>query len=140
MTTLDHKWVSGFNNAGSLVSVENDVPSFQGMPFFVRSNGPGTGWDGGILRDRGDMTVGRYGFERFTWIADGMSDTQYNYIQAKSPGGTGYSIKMTVRTLNRAGSFANFNAVLRIPKKNELDAILNAFTGVPLLFIVEAAL
>lgn len=132
-----YKWASGFNNAAGLVAVELDVPTFQNNPFYVHALG---GWDEGILRTRGDMTVGSYGFQRPVWVADLMSDTQYNYIQAKSPGGNGFSVKMTIRTLNQASAFANYSAVLHIPKKSELERRWDAYRRVSLLFTIEAAL
>lgn len=132
-----YQWASGFNNVAGLTSVENDVPSFQDNPFYVHSLGS---WDEGIIRGRGDMTEGAFGFQHTTWIADMMSDVQYNYIQAKSPGGNGFSVKMTIRTLDQASTFANYSAVLHIPKKSNLDRIWNAYRNVPLLFTIEAAL
>lgn len=131
-----YQWATGFNNANALKPVEVDVPTFQNKPFYVHALGS---WDNGILRTRGDMTVGSYGLQRFTWVADLMSDDQYNYIQAKSPGGTGFSVKMTVRT-RRGSGFSNYSAVLQLPKTSELTRIWNAYRDVPLLFIVEAAL
>lgn len=132
-----YQWASGFNNAAGLVAVALDVPTFNNMPFYVHSLGS---WDDGILRNRADKTLGRYGYQRLTWIADVMSDTQYNYIQAKSPGGNGFSVKMTIRTLTQASAFANYSAVLHLPKKSELNRIWDAYRSVPLLFIIEAAL
>lgn len=132
-----YQWASGFNNAGALLAVENDVPTFRNKPFYIHALGS---WDEGILRARADKTVIATGFNRITWIADLMSDTQYNYIQAKSPGGNGYSVKMTIRTLTRASAFANYSAVLQIPKKTDLDRIWNAYRNVALVFIIEAAL
>lgn len=132
-----YQWATGFNNASALKSVEVDVPTFQNKPFYVHAMG---GWDGGLLRPRGDKTIGVYGFQRITWIADLMSDAQYNYIQAKTPGGNGFSVKMTIRTLNQASVFANYSAVLQLPKKAELDRIWNAYRNVALVFTIEAAL
>lgn len=132
-----YQWASGFNNASGLVSVENDVPAFQNNPFYVHALGA---WDEGIVHTRGDMTVGVYGFQRVTWIADIMSDVQYNFIQAKTPGGNGLSVKMTIRTLSQASAFANYSAILQIPKKNDLERIWGAYRNVALLFIIEAAL
>lgn len=132
-----YQWASGFNNASGLVAVEVDVPSFMNNPFYVHALGA---WDEGVVRTRGDMTLGAYGFQRPTWIADIMSDVQYNYIQAKTPGGNGLSVKMTIRTLNQASVFANFSAVLHLPKKSDLERRWDAYKNVPLVFVIEAAL
>lgn len=132
-----YQWASGFNNAGALTAVETDVPTFQNNPFYIHALGS---WDDGILRTRGDMTIGRYGFQRVTWVAGLMSDAQYNYIQAKSPGGNGFSVKMTIRTLSQATAFANYSAVLHLPKKADLDRVWNAYRNVQLLFTIEEAL
>lgn len=132
-----YQWASGFNNAAGLASVETDVPTYMNNPFYVHALGA---WDEGIVRTRGDMTLGVYGFQRVTWIADVMSDAQYNYIQAKSPGGNGLSVKMTIRTLDRASAFANYSAILHLPKKSGLERRWDAYRDVPLVFIIEAAL
>lgn len=133
-----YKWAAGFSNTSGLKAIERDVPTFMGKPFYVHGQGS---WDEGITHMRADKLISTTGFQRFTLIADVMSDVQYNYIQATySPGGTGLSAKMTVRTLNRSGSFANYSAVLHLPKKSDLQRVWNAFRAVPLLFIVEAAL
>lgn len=133
-----YKWAASFDNATALKNVEVDVPVFQNKPFYVHGQGS---WDEGIARVRADKLISVAGFQSFIWIADIMSDEQYNYIQATyTPGGIGLSAKMTVRTLNRAGVFANYNAVLRLRKKSELERIWGAFRNVPLAFLVEAAL
>lgn len=148
MATTDHKWAAGFDNEANLKSVELDVPAFQGMPLYVRSNGPGTQQPEAILRPRADSTSAETGFQVFIWMADAMSESQYNYIRATyTPGGTGYTAKMTVRTLlgdsgtpNYTPVFANFNAVLQLPTRSGMSPILNAFTAVPLRFVVKEAL
>ena len=137
----DHKWAAGFNNAAGLALVSSDVPSFQGVVFRVRSKP----LDEGIVRTRGDKTAGVYGFQTVIWYVDAMSDQQYLYIRSTyTPGGTGLSAKMTIRTLtgypSGVATYANFSAVLHLPKRAELDDILNAFTGIQLRFVIEAAL
>lgn len=150
MSTQDHKWAPGWDNAGSLVAVEDALPFFQSRPCYVRSNGPGTQQPQGILRQRADGLIVETGKKVFIWIADVMSDVQLEFIRKTyTAGGIGYSAKMTVKTLvgdsgspNYTPAFANFNATLQIPSRADLQggAILNAFTGVPLRFIVEEAL
>lgn len=133
-----HKWAAGYGNTSGLKDIERDVPTFLGKPFYVHGQGS---WDEGITHMRADKLIATTGFQRFTLIADLMSDVQYNYIQSTyTPGGTGLSAKMTVRTLNRSGNFANYNAVLQLPKKSDLQRIWNAYRSVALLFIVEDAL
>ena len=133
-----YQWSAGFNNAAGLKDVEVDVPAFLGKPFYIHGAGS---WDEGIVRPRADKLVTITGFQRFAWTADVMSDEQYNYIQATyTPGGTGLRAKMTVRSRNRSGSFANYSAVLVLPKKSDLSRIWNAYRDVTLGFIVEAAL
>lgn len=133
-----YQWAAGFNNAAGLKAVEMDVPVFRNMPFYVHAIGS---WDEGVARARADKLVTIGGFQRFAWGVDLFGDAQYNYIQSTyTAGGTGLSAKMTVRTLNRAGAFANYSAVLILPKKTELERIWNAYRSVVLQFVVEAAL
>lgn len=133
-----YKWAAGFDATSLLKSVEVDVPTFQNKPFYVHALGS---WDEGVTRIRADKLVGINGFTLFTWTADIMSDEQYNYIQANyTAGGNGLSGKMTVRTINGIGDFANYNAVMRLRKKSDLERIWNAYRNVPLSFVVEEAL
>lgn len=141
MTVSAHQWIGGFNNAATLKTVSDDVPTFQGQLFIVRSKKI----DPGILRVRADGAIAVTGFNTLTWLADGMSDEQYLYIQSTyTPGGTGYSANMTIRTLtgypSGVATFANYNAILQLPKRSDQQDILNAYTGVALTFRIVAAL
>jgi hypothetical protein len=141
MTVSAHQWVAGWNNAGTLANIESVVPTFQGIPFAVRSKR----MDPGILYTRGDGSVASRGFPIIIWIASGMSDQQYSFIQSTyTPGGIGFYARMTIRTLtgypSGTATYANFNATLHLPKRSELQDIINAFQDVELVFTVDAAL
>lgn len=133
-----YQWATGFNNVPGLKAVEMDVPTFRGKPFYVHALGA---WDPGVVRMRGDGTEGTYGFKRPTWLADVMGLAQYNYIQATyTPGGIGMSAKLTIRTRNGQDVFANFNAILYLPKKSELQRRWDAYRDAPLVFSIREAL
>lgn|SRR5574341_428623 len=135
-----YQWATGFNNAAGLANVETDIVEYRNQPLIV--SGRGT-FDEGIIRSRSDKTAYATGFNSFTWFISVLGEDQYDDIQSSyTPGGTGYSAKMTVRTRNRSGDFANYNAVLRLPKKSELERIRGqaGFRNVELRFLIDSAL
>ena len=145
---MSEQWAAGFDNEAGLVDVSADVPAYQSVLFTVRSVGPGAQKPEGIFRPRADKMTAETGDKVMIWVADGMIGYQYDYIRVTyTPGGTGYSAKMTIRTLTGyatttpfAAIYANFNATLQLPPRSTLSAILNGYTAVPLRFIIKAAL
>jgi hypothetical protein len=142
MTFIDAPcWAAGFNNEDSLATIASDVPAFQGVPFTVFMVTP----DPGIMHTDGDVHQVFTGFPIVHWRLSGLADVQFLYIQDKyTPGGTGYSADMTIRTLtgypSGTATYANFNATLNLPKRSDLSPIINAYTDADLVFIIKAAL
>lgn len=142
-----YQWAVGFDNEAGLTPIEDDVPRFRSNPFYVHSLGT---WSDGILRYGADGSIDPTGFQTFDLGADILGDNQLNYIQAtKTPGGTGLSAEMTVRTLfgnsgvpDYTAVFANFNAVLWLPQKADLgqNRIWRAYRNAVLHFVVREAL
>lgn len=137
---LGHKIAAGWNQAGSLAYIEDAVVWYQGKPLIIRSRG---GWDEGIERDRADKLSTITGFQIFEWAAPVMGANQYDNLQdTYTVGGTSLRGKVTVRTrsINDDDTFANYNAVLVLPKRKDLERKFDAYLNVKLRFIVEAAL
>lgn len=134
---LGYQWAAAFDNAAELAAVETNVPTYRSRPLLVRD----APFDDGLIRGRADKLSETTGFQTFDWIFDLMSVAQYRYIQdTYTVGGTSYSGKLTVRTRDRDGAFANYNAVLRLPKGSELTRFRDCYRDVRLHFIIEEAL
>lgn len=133
------KWVTSFNNAANLVVVQSVVPMYQGEPMIIQSRGR---WES-IVRTRADKHLYETGFDIFSWLVPVMGVNQYDYIQDNyTVGGVGLSGNMTVRTRSKQDddTYANYSAVLHLPKQNTLTRKQDAYLNVLLRFIVEAAL
>lgn len=133
----DYKWADGFNNVVGFLTVQSDVPAYQNKPMIIQSRGR---FEDGELFERADGVIVTIGKNVFTWLIPVMSVTQYAYIRAKSPGGTGYYWKATVRTRNSLDAFANYSATLQIPRPSDLERRADAYRNVILRWSVEAAL
>lgn len=137
MISQGYQWIDGFNNAAGLTAIEDDVPVYQHFPLIVRD----APFNDGLLRPRADKLRETTGFQTFDWLIDILGEAQYRYIQdTYTVGGTSYSGKMTVRTRDRDGAFANYSAVLHLPMIPELRRQRDAFRDVVLHFVVEEAL
>lgn len=136
----DYKWVASFNNAGNLVAVQSVVPMYQNKPMIIQGRG---NWNLGNVFERADKMTTVTGFGSFFWLIKVMSVNQYDYIQdTYTVGGNSLSAKMTVRTRSKGDdtTFANYSAVLRLPKIGDLERRQDAYLNVRLTFIEEAAL
>jgi hypothetical protein len=115
-TTPNHQIAAGNNNAGGLVSINaltdsNSVKFFmpRGLPFRVR----------GQVRTRLDGTTGRIGFNSIRWVSAAMTINQLATVYST------YEGLVTIRTGLTSQTFANYNAVLRMPDEEELEYIPN---------------
>lgn len=133
----DYKWAIGFNNVAGYTIVESDVPLYQNKPMIVQGRGR---FEDGDPFERADAAISTLGKPLFTWLVPVMGLNQYAYIRAKAPGGTGYYVRMTVRTRNSLDAFANYSATLQIPRPSELERKRDSYRNVLLRFVVEAAL
>lgn len=135
----DLKWVASFNNAGNLVAVQSVVPTYQGKPMIIQSRGS---WES-VVRSKANKHSYETGFDIFVWTVPVMGVNQYDYIQdTYTVGGISLSGEMTVRTRSKQDddTYANYSAVLRLPKQSTLRRKQDSYQNVPLRFIVEAAL
>ena len=121
---------AGHNNAAGLVNVENILPSSD--RYFWPPKTPG-GFNPGELIGRADDIIVTVGYASFVWVFDVLTLAQYNYlITTYSTGGNTYSGKVTVRTVNAANSYANYNATMKIPPQPTRNFIRR--TGVEIQF------
>lgn len=140
MTYQQYALAVGFNSAGSLVNVETGVPTYQGHPMIVQGRGT---WDEGIERERADKLSTLTGFQIFKWVVPVMGVNQYEYMQTTyTTGGNSLRGKVTVKTrsVSDDDTYANYNAVMHLPKRTDLDRKQNAFVKVEITFVVEGAL
>lgn len=115
----EYKIAAGFNNAGGLQFIQAITPT-NDKPF-VPPRAYST-WSDGILRVRADFSRYVTGKISFTWPFDKLTVAQYQYlVTTYCTDDNGYSGPVTVRTRNRGGGFANYNAVLVVPALPELD-------------------
>lgn len=137
---LGHKIATNWNNAAGLAYIEDAIVWYQDKPLIIQSRGR---WDEGIERERADKLSTITGFQTFDWFAPVMGANQYDNLQdTYTTGGTGLRGKVTARTrsMNDDDTFANYSAVLVIPKRKDLERKFDAYLNVKLRFIVEAAL
>jgi hypothetical protein len=140
MTYQQYSLAAGYDAAGSLVNVETGFPTYQGHPLIVQGRGT---WDEGVERDRADKLSTLTGFQTFKWLIPVMGVSQYEYAQLTyTTGGNSLRGKVTVKTRSLADddTYANYNAVMHLPKRADLERKQNAFVKVEILFVVESAL
>ncbi len=139
MAIFDYQWVSGFDNAGSLVNVEDDVPRHLSKQLFYpqgRAN-----FDDGMVRIRADGLSYTTGFKSFTWPLNVLTYAQWAYIQTNyATGGIGLSGKMTVRTRLIGGTYANYNAILILPNPPDENKRFVALRNTELRFARAVAI
>ena len=140
MAFQDYQWVFGHNDAGNMVNVETDVPTYQGNPFMVQGLGS---FSEGLLKTSADIARYITGLKQFVWTIDVLSIAQYEDIQStKTVGGDSYSGDLTVRHRINSTTYANYNATLFLPQQPELNLIAKgrgAYSNVQLIFAnVEA--
>jgi hypothetical protein len=112
----DYQIAAGNNNAGGLTPVDELVDSNsikfvmpRGLPFRVR----------GQVRTRLDGTTGRVGFNSTQWLSAVMTVDQLSTVYST------YEGLVTIRIALTSTSFANYNAVLRMPDEGELEYMAN---------------
>lgn len=134
----EYKIVSGWNNASTLRSIESIIPS-NDKPFPPPN--AYSGFDAGQAIIRGDGQIYLAGFGAFSWAFKGLTRAQYQYLMATySTGGNSYSGKVTVRSRIQDGTFANYNAILLLPKLPELQRTRTVYQDVEIRFTRLVAL
>jgi hypothetical protein len=140
MTFQRYALAAGYSSAGSLVNVETSFPTYQEHPLIVQGRGT---WDDGIERERADKLSTLTGFQIFKWKLPVMSMAQYDYAQdTYTTGSNGLRGKVTVTTRSIADddTWANYNAVMHLPKRTDLERKQDAFLDVEIIFVVHEAL
>lgn len=113
----EYKLASGYNNAGSLVTVESIKPSGDIYAFtYPKSLGSGLI---GLREMREDGLDYFRGFLYDEWNYTVMTRLQRLYLMNTFLAGN-YSGKVTVRTRIDAETYANYNAVMHIPQPGEM--------------------
>lgn len=134
MTVYEYKLASGYDNEAGFQNVETAIPAYANrVSFYPHGRG---NFDEGIMRIRGDGTTYFTGFQSFTWPLDFLSYAQWAYLQTTyCTGGTGLSGKVTVATRLPGGTYANYNAVMILPKLKEADKLYGGIKKTEIKFV-----
>jgi hypothetical protein len=131
-----YKIAAGYNNAGSLVNIETIVPT--GDSAFWPPEGYG-GYRPGESVVRADGTEYVAGFASTVWHFKRLTRAQYSYLQSTYCGG-GWSGKVTIATRIGATSYANYNAILWLPKPADANRTFIRWIDIDLRFTRMVAL
>lgn len=123
------------NNAVGLVVVHTTVVSGK---YFAHIQGIGT-FDPGEERVYVDASHDDVGEGLFTWLSTRMTWAQYEYILA-TPLQTRRSNRVTVRTRLTGAAYANYNAILTLPKTSELTRVFGCYLDVQWRFTAVVAI
>lgn len=139
MTWYQYQIAAGYNNAGALVNIESLTPSGD-RPFHVPD-----GWsqfDLGVEKIRLDRLSTLAGYPATAWVFAALTRKQYAYLQSTyTSGGASYRGKVTIKTIKADGqTFANYNAVMVLPKLTESQRRGGAYPDVKVQFIGLVAL
>lgn len=113
----DYKIAAGWDNVAGLVTLEGLLVTDDIQPF-VYPKGVKQ-FDAGIRKTRADGTDYFVGYPSTRWVFGVMTWRQWAYAKLTFCAG-GYAGKVTVRTRTTGLNYANFNAVLKLPKEIDL--------------------
>lgn len=113
------------NNAVGLVVVHTTAV---GGKYFAHIQGVGT-FDPGEERVYSDGSRDDVGEGLFAWLSTRMTWAQYEYVIA-TPLQTRRSNRVTVRTRRNGAAYANYNAILTLPKTSELTRVFGYYLDV----------
>ena len=131
IVNANYKLAAGHDNEAGLVSIEGYTPT--GGTAFVSVNAYSR-FDPGDFKIRGDGTVMASGFPSMAWVLDHVTRVQEQYLRDTYCAG-GYSGKVTLRTdTEEESTYANYNAVLVLPKHEDSERLGNVFRNYRLLF------
>lgn len=134
----DYQIAVGNNNTAGLVAIESITPAgdtrnFQPVRAFWD-------YDPGVRKVRADGTDYFAGYAVHGWTCAVLTKLQWQYLKDTYCNG-GYSGAVTIRTrFGQPNTYANFNAVLRIPKESETGQAGPFYRDVRLLFTRLVAL
>ncbi len=134
----DYKIIPGFDNSGTLVSIETVLPVYRGgVVGILQSRGSFTP---GLIRPRADRLRTTSGYSFVEWLFPYLSIAQWDFIQTTyTVGGNSYSGKVTIRTLSEANAFTNLNAYLYLPQQADFEIIQDALLDVIIPFSIDGA-
>jgi len=127
----------GNNNAAGLTSLEALTPASDThfAPVRVYWN-----YDPGARRIRSDGTLYHAGFPSQVWQASVLTKSQWQYLKATYCN-SGYSGAVTIRTrFSDPTTYANYNAILTLPKEIETQQRSRVYIDVALTFTRLVAL
>lgn len=137
MALFEFKLVAGYNNAGSLVNIEDITPSGDWRGFAVPDGF--ASYSPGERKTRPDGIDYTRGYPVVTWRFGGITRKQYLYLRSTYCSG-GLSGKVTVRTLKEDNTYGNFNAVMHVPQLPELTRRLGSYEDCDVTFTRLVAL
>ena len=114
----DYQLAAGHDNAGGLTPVD-EIADSNGVTLVMPRGLPFRGR--GQVRTRLDGTTGRIGFNSTQWLSGVMTVDQLSTIYSTYEGLVTIRIALTLTT------FANYNAVLRMPDEAELEYLANIY-------------
>lgn len=128
----DYQLAVGNNNAAGLAVLEGVTPSGDTRPFLYPQVYPN--WDPGTFKTRADGTLYVAGFAATRWVYAVLTKLQVAYLMTTYCNG-GWSGAVTVRLrLGTPSTYANYNAILRLPKFTDTQMQQRYFRDYPLTF------
>jgi hypothetical protein len=114
----EYKIAVGWDNVAGLTTLEGLTVTDDIQPFIYPKGVKQ--FDAGIRKTRADGTDYFVGWGSTRWVFGVLTWRQWAYIKQTFCAG-GYSGNVTVRTRTSGLTYANFNAVLKLPKEIELS-------------------
>ena len=120
----------GNDNPGGLAKLEGLVVSGASLPFPPVTNFQFV--DPGVFRIRANGIIFVSGFVSLTWRLDGGIDAVMEKYLRDTYCGSGYSGLVTIKTdLETNGTYANYNAVMYLPKRPETNVVNGSLIFAP---------
>lgn len=131
MALYSYAIAAGHNQAASLINFERIQPT--GEPYFLAPQNFGH-FDPGAIRIRGNGTIYLAGFGSTSWIIEAITKGQFRYLM-ETYGGNSYSGLVTIKTrTDDPDVYANYNAVMRLPKLEEMRKVTSGFADCRIRF------
>lgn len=128
----DYQLAYGNNNAAGLTAIESIIPP-NDVGFYPLEGW--AGYDDGIVNIRQDGLTIISGYPSAVWLFRVMTRAQLRYLYAHyTVGGNSLSGYITVRTMIKDGTFANFNGVILLPKLPDVNRKLSRIRDVNIRF------
>lgn len=129
-----YKIAVGYNQpSGSLVNIETIRPSGDIRNFYAPE--AYSAYNPGTPRYRLDGQNYNTGFPSTQWKFRNMTRLQYQYMRSQYCIGGGYSGTVTIQSTDQNGTQTRYNAIIQVPRTNELQRNFTAYTDVVISFI-----